>query len=170
MRAAKRYWSLASMVSLLLVGTAALANAQDAAAMVPAYRVLVVDGTKTLNSTMRIVGLASGIKQSGLADVTVLLADDLGSFADPLMDRPLPDDAYDLILIFPRGVDDGTAYAVWMLVGGDPSGVPGIEQALALLREGIHAAFSGTIVAIGPTDDLWAGLTAAFYVQSGWLK
>ena len=170
MNIAKRIGTLVWIVSVLLVGTATVAGQQDTSVTAPAYRVLVVDGTKTLNSTMRVVGLAGGIVQSGLADVTVLLADDLGSFDDPLMDRPMPDEPYDLILVFPRGVDDGTAYAVWMLVGGAPSVTAGIEQALALLSEGVGTAFGGTVSAMGPTDDLWAGLTAALYIQMGWLR
>jgi hypothetical protein len=169
MRTPKRIWTLIWIVSLL-VGTVPLAAQQNASTTAPAYRVLVVDGTKTLDSTMRVVGLASGIEQSGLADVTVLLADNLGSFDDPLVDRPLPEEPYDLVLIFPRGVDDGTAYTVWMLVGGQPGEAAGIEQALALLSEGIRTAFAGTLSAMGPTDDLWAGLTAALYVQRGWLR
>jgi len=170
MNIAKRIGTLVWIVSLLLVGTATVAGQQDTSVTAPAYRVLVVDGTKTLNSTMRIVGLATGIKQSGLADVTVVLADDLGSFDDPLVGRPLPEEPYDLVLIFPRGVDDGTAYAVWMLVGGDSSEAAGIDQALALLSEGIRTAFGGTVSAMGATDDLWAGLTTALYVQMGWLR
>jgi len=170
MRTKKRMWTLVWIATLFLVGTATFAGDENAAAAAPLYRVLVVDGTKTLNSTMRIVGLATGIKQSGLADVTVVLADDLGSFDEPLVGRPLPEEPYDLVLIFPRGVDDGTAYAIWMLVGGDPNRAEGVGQALALLGEGLHAAFAGIAPAMGPTDDLWAGLTAALYVQTGWLK
>ena len=166
----KGTWILLCIGFLLAVGAVTAIGEEGGTTVPPAYRVLVVDGTKTLSSTMRLVGLASGIEQSGLADVTVLLADDLGSFDDPLEDRLAPEQPYDLILLVPRGVDDGTAYALWMLVGGDPNAAAGVAQALSLLGAGIETAFAGTTAAMGPTDDLWAALTAALYVQEGWLE
>lgn len=157
---------LAAAVLGLLVG-ASLAGGAQAAPTSP-YRVLVVDGTKTLASTMRVVGLAGGIRQSGAA-VSVVLADDLGPFDNPLSDRPRPEAPYDLILIVPRGVDDGTATRIWVLVAGNPNADPFTAQAIELLRAGIGRAFAGIASAVGPTDDLWAALTASWCVLQGWL-
>jgi voltage-gated potassium channel Kch len=134
------------------------------------YRVLIVDGTKTLVSTMRVVGLAGGIRQSGVADVTVILADDLGPFSDPLPDQPRPEAPFDLILIVPRGIDDATATRIWVLVAGNPRENPLAAQAVELLRAGIDRAFAGIASAVGPLDDLWAALTASYYVLEGWLQ
>jgi len=150
--------------------TVVLAGGLIAAAQAAPYRVLVVDGTKTLASTMRVVGLAGAIRQSGLADVAVILADDLGPFDDPLCDRPPPEAPYDLILIMPRGIDDGTATRIWILVAGNPHNTPLVDQAVALLRGGIDAAFAGIASAVGPLDDLWAALSASLYVVQGWLR
>jgi hypothetical protein len=140
------------------------------AAQSPPYRVLVVDGTKTLSSTMRVVGLANGIRQSGVAEVTMILAEDLGPFDDPLADLSRPEVPYDLILVVPRGVDDGTATRIWILMPGDPTQDPLSAQALDLLREGIDLTFAGIASAVGPVDDLWAALAASLYRSEGWLR
>ena len=158
----------------LIVGIAVLvavvAGSLTAIAQLASYRVLIVDGTKTLTATMRVVGLAGGIRQSGVADVTIMLADDLGPFDDPLQGAPRPEAAYDLILIIPRGIDDGTATRIWVLVPGNPDAEPLTAQAVALLGAGIDRAFAGLATAVGPLDDLWAALTASFYVVQGWLR
>jgi hypothetical protein len=100
----------------------------------------------------------------------MILADDLGPFDDPLRDRPRPDVPFDLILIAPRGIDDGTASRIWILVAGNPRENPRTAQAIELLRAGIDRAFAGIASAVGPLDDLWAALTASFYVLEGWLQ
>jgi len=156
---------LAAAALLVVLGGGLAAAAQSAP-----YRILVVDGTKTLASTMRVVGLAGAIRQSGVADVAAILADDLGPFDDPLRGRPLPDAPYDLILIVPRGIDDGTAARIWILVSGNPDADPLTAQAIGLLRQGIDLAFAGIASAVGPLDDLWAALTASLYVLQGWLR
>jgi hypothetical protein len=161
---------VALFVGLVVVGSLAAAAADGDAPSGPLYRVLVIDGTKTLMSTMRVVGLAGGIRQSGVADVTMILADDLGPFDDPLRDRPRPDVPFDLILIVPRGIDDGAASRIWILVAGNPRENPLAAQAIGLLRAGIDRAFAGAASAVGPLDDLWAALTASFYVLEGWLQ
>jgi len=160
----------AALAMTLLVIAGGLALADEPGDMSPTYRVLIVDGSKTLNSTMRVLGLANAIGRSGFAEVTVRLADDLGSFMDPLIDQKRPDEPYQLIILVPRGVDDATAYGIWILLPGDPQATPEVAQAVALLSQGIDAAFSGIASAVDPTDDLWAALTAALYVQEGWLE
>lgn len=162
-------WSAALAMALLVIG-GGLALADEPAGTSSTYRVLIVDGSKTLNATMRVVGLASAIGRSGFAEVTVQLADGLGPFVDPLTDQKRPDEPYQLIILVPRGVDDATAYGIWILLPGDPQATPEAAQAVALLGAGIDAAFSGIASAVGPTDDLWAALTAALYVQEGWLE
>ncbi|MDD5220399.1 MAG: hypothetical protein PHV11_07525 [Candidatus Bipolaricaulis sp.] len=168
---AKRWILVALFVGGVVAGASLAAVAADGGARPGSpYRMLVVDGTKTLASTMRVVGLAGGIRQSGAADVTVILADDLGAFEDPLRVLSRPETPYDLIVIVPRGIDDGTATRIWILVAGDPSENPLAAQGIALLRGGIDRAFAGLAFAVGPLDDLWAALTASLYVREGWLR
>ena len=152
-----------------LVATSSLATA-SLAATAAAYRVLIVDGTQTLASTMRVVGLAGGIKQSGVSDVAVLVAASLGPFDVPLHGWRQPEIPYDVILLVPRGVDDRTAPRIWVLVAGDPRANPLVAQAMGLLAGGVDRAFAGIASAAGPLDDLWAALAASYCVQEGWLR
>jgi len=134
------------------------------------FRVLLVDCTKTLESTMRVGGLAGGIRQSGLAELTVLFSDVASRYDDPLAGRPLPTAPFDLILVVPRGVGDGTASVVWLLVAGNPEGNPTASSALKLLSAGMSLVFGSSVSAAGPLDDLWAALMASLYAAEGWLR
>lgn len=165
----KRWCSAALVVGMLAV-TGSLAAANDPSPAPSAYRVLLVDGTKTLNSTMRVVALAGGIRQSGAAELTVIFADGLGPFDIPLREEPLPAVPFDLIIIVPRGIDDGTASRIWLLVAGNPQADPAAAQAIERLAQGIARAFAGLGEAVGPLDDLWAALTASVFVREGWLQ
>jgi len=94
-------------------------------------RVLVVDETKTLASTMRVAGLVGALRGTGLFDVSHRLADVESSWDDPLAgSEPPPDEApQDLILIVPRGIDDGSADWIWIASNGlfslPPASAPG---------------------------------------------
>jgi hypothetical protein len=133
-------------------------------------RVLLVDCTTTLESTLRVGGLAGGIRQSGLAELTVLFSDVASPYGDPLAGRPLPVVPFDLIIVVPRGVGDGTASVVWLLVAGNPAGNPTASSALELLSAGMGAVFGDGVSGVGPLQDLWVALTASLYVAEGWLR
>ena len=134
------------------------------------FRVLLVDCTTKLESTLRVGGLARGIRQSGLAELTVLFSDAASPYGDPLDGRPLPAVPFDLIIVVPRGVGDGTASVVWLLVAGDPAANPPASSAIELLSAGMSLVFGSNVSGVGPLDDLWAALTASLYVAEGWLQ
>ncbi len=158
-----RKLALVSVVLLVLaLGTLCVAAAP--------YRVLLVDGTKTLEATLRVGGLAGAMRQSGLADVSVLFTDAVSAYDDPLADRPLPAEPYDLVLIIPRGVGDGTSDIVWLLVGQSLADHAESTASLSLLSSGIGLAFGGTVRTLTALDDLWAFLMSALYVSEGWLR
>jgi len=134
------------------------------------YKVLLVDGTKTLEATLRVGGLAGAMRQSGLAEVSVLFTDVVSPYDDPLAGRETPAAPYDLVLIIPRGVGDGSADVVWVLVGNAIAASPELASSFSLLSSGIGMAFSGAVRALSPLDDLWALFTSALYVSEGWLR
>ena len=160
------WWCLLCCV-VLAVGSLGAEAAERTAAP---FRVLLVDCTTTLESTLRVGGLAGGIRQSGLAELTVLFSDAASPYDDPLAGRPLPAAPFDLILVVPRGVGDGIASVVWLLVAGNPEGNPTASSALKLLGAGMSLVFGSNVSGVGPLDDLWAALTASLYVAEGWLQ
>jgi hypothetical protein len=155
-------WMVIAISCCLIVGAVTIVAAP--------YRVLLVDGTKTLEATLRVGGLAGAIRQSGLAEVSVIFSDATSTFADPLVGQPLPATPFDLIIIIPRGIGDGTSDLVWLVVAGSPSANPAASSALSLLSSGMGLVFGGGVRALGPLDDLWATLTASLYVAEGWLR
>jgi hypothetical protein len=156
-----------SRLAILAVFCCVAIGATGAAAP---YRVLLVDGTKTFEATLRIGGLAGAIRQSGLADVSVIFSDAASPFADPLAGKPAPELPFDLAILIPRGVGDGTADIVWLLVGGGLAMDSQALPALSALRTGIELALGGAVRALGPLDDLWATIMASLYVAEGWLR
>lgn len=155
-------WMVAAMVCCVAVGVVSVAA--------DPHRVLVVDGTKSLEATLRVGGLVSAIRQSGLAEVSVLFTDAVSPYADSLAGKPLPATPYDLIIVIPQGVGDGTADMVWLLAAGNLAADPGASSAVALLNSGMGLVFGGAIRAVTALDDLWALFTSALYVAQGWLR
>jgi hypothetical protein len=155
-------WMVIAVLCCLVVGAVTVGAAP--------YRVLLVDGTKTLEATLRVGGLAGAIRQSGFAEVSVIFSNVTSAFADPLVGQPLPTTPFDLIIIIPRGVGDGTSDLVWLLIAGSPGANPAASSALSLLSSGMGLVFGGGVRALGPLDDLWATLTASLYAAEGWLR
>ena len=102
-------WRLGLTFALAALALGVVANAQPEAAG-EAVRLLIVDETKTLLSTMRVGGLVGVLKASGLFVVDVRFADAESSWDDPLAGEARGSDLepYDLLLVIPRGIDDGS--------------------------------------------------------------
>jgi len=152
-------WVAASLLVLSALGASAAS-----------YRVLIVDGTTTLEASLRVGALAGAIRQSGLADVGAVFSSTESPFDDPLEGRSVPATPYDLVMIIPRGIGDGTWNVVWLLVAGNPAADPAVSMALTILGGGMSLAFGEGVRAAGPLDDLWATLSASLYVSQGWLR
>jgi len=154
---------------LLLVSASVTALSHDGQ---PATRLLIVDGTKTLSSTLRVAGLVGALRQSGLLDVSVRFSDEASRFVDPLsVDEDVPSDApYDLILILPRALDTDTDVMVWLVSRWIPSLAPTTRQALEVVSQVTNQVFAGAGETVDGWMDLWPLLLAAFYQQQGWLR
>ena len=111
-------WKMLLPVFVALLAVIPLGSlSQDAP---PLVRVLVVDETKTFASTMRVAGLVGGLRSVGLFDVGVTLAEVVGNYDDPLADRTPEEgeEPFDLIVILPRGLDDGSIGQIWVVSAG----------------------------------------------------
>ena len=100
------------LIVALLLGWTLIAVGQE---LPPAIRILLVDETKTFTSTMKVAGTIGALRQMGLFDVSVRLADVETDFEDPLFGAaPEQDqDPFDLILILARGLDTKTNISIW---------------------------------------------------------
>ena len=122
----------------------------------PLVRVLVVDETKTFNSTMRVAGLVGALRSVGLFDVGVALADVTSSYDDPLADRTPEEgeDAYDLIVVLPRGLDDGSIGQIWVVSAGLSTLSPGVSTAVGVATGVIDQVFSLVCTVIWRSEEL----------------
>ena len=138
----------------------------------PLVRVLVVDETKTFASTMRVAGLVGALRSVGLFDVGVALADVASSYDDPLVDR-IPEEGenpHDLIVILPRGLDDGSMRQIWVVSAGLSSLSPIVTASLEVLTGIVDQVFGGAGEAIDVSEDLWPCLLWATYSMKGWIR
>ena len=163
-----RRYRVMLLLGLLLAGWAASTAGQDAA---PPLRVLVVDGTRTFLSTMRVGALVGAMRQIGMFEVDVRLSDVQGEFEDPLAGETLGAGTrpYSAVIIIPRGIDTGTASRIWIVRNALVAIPPPAAAALSLIGQIADQAFAPAVVAIGPEDDLLAGFLWALYVKEGWI-
>lgn len=132
-------------------------------------RLLLVDETKTFSSTMRVGAVAGILKKNELFDVTVKLIDVDTSYADPLAGETAVGKPYDIILIFPKGIDDGSVGQIWVVTRGFEELSPQCLQGVKMLSALIDKVFAGIAQATDVTADLYPGFLAALYVAEGWL-
>ena len=166
---ARNRLALILAVTILILGVVVNGQPDLASASV---RLLVVDETKTFLSTMRVGGLVGVLKGSGLLHVDVVFADVESSWDSPLAGVKLDSDLepYDLVLLIPRGIDDGSIDWACIL-----SGVPRLLSAHAssgidLIAQVVSQVFEGNVRPIGVHDDLLLGFLYEVYVMEGWMR
>jgi hypothetical protein len=161
-------WILVVGLSLGALSIGALA--QDASPAAP-FRLLVVDETKTFLSTMRIGGLVGALKQLGVFEVRVQFADVSWSYDDPLdgAEPPSVEERYDVMVILPRGLDDGSIDQIWLL-SETPEEAPEMWTAVEGLAFLVDQVFDGVASAVDVTEDLWPGLLWLAYSMGGWTR
>jgi len=165
-----RYVACTVMCFILVgIGLSAQTTGQTDSARV---RLLLVDETKTFASTMRVGALAGALRKMGLFDVSVKLVDVLSSYDDPLMIEQLdPGQApFDVIVVLPRGLDDGLVGQIWLATEGLESLTPKVRTGVDATSYIVDQVFQGLAEAIDVSEDLWPGLLAALYLKGGWLR
>ncbi len=132
-------------------------------------RLLLVDETKTFASTMRVGVLAGILRKTGMVDLSVELVDVESSYGDPLAGLAAAEEPYDIILIIPKGIDDGSVAQIWLVTRFFEETSPESAHLLALSGL-IDQIFQGLATAIDVSEDLWPAGYAALYLQQGWLR
>jgi hypothetical protein len=141
------------------------------------FRLLIVDETKGLEPTVRVGILGKLLQESGMMDVSVLLADVASGYDDPLESESIEkwETPYDIILILSKGIDDGTVPYIWIVFGGFETWGEAIDleagmEMLGLFRGIIDQVFEGIAEAVDMTGDLYPVFQAALYRVEGWLR
>ena len=156
------------LIGTMLLGWNALSFGQE---LPPTIRVLVIDETKTFTSTMKVAGTIGALRQMGLFDVSVRLADVDTDYADPLAGiAPESDqEPFDFILILPRGLDTKTSVSIWLVSDGLNVLSSFARGAIDLVSTVVDQVFAGSGQTIDVSEDLWPGFLQAAYVLKGWM-
>jgi len=158
-----------ALIAVLAIGLAAFGQETAASGSV---RLLVIDETKTFLSTMRVGGLVGALRGIGLLEVGVKLADVESSWTNPL-DGATPDPAsepYDLMLVIPLGIDDGSADWVWIISDGLTFVPPTVAAGIEAIRQVVGLVFEGGVRSVGVFDDLMPSYLYWQYRMEGWMR
>lgn len=160
--------------SLCLIGAMLLvwlipAMGQD---MPPVIRLFLIDETKTFTSTMKVAGTIGALRQMGLFEVSVRLAEGFDDYADPLAGTaPQADQKpYDLVLILPRGLDTQSNVSIWLVSDWLTALSPFVRGAIDLVSNVVDQVFAGSGQTIDVSEDLWPNFLWAEYVKKGWVQ
>jgi len=169
MGSTKRRMGLALGLLVLLMPLAVAAQDEAPVGMV---RLLVVDQTKTFLSTMRIGGLVGALKGTGLFEVDVVFADAVSDWDDPLADQILSEgtEPYDVLLLVPQGIDDGSDDWVWILSLPATVAGPQLSMGLGIVDQTLTLVFEGAVHSMQAADDLFLGFLYSLYVAEGWMR
>ena len=169
-RQTRTAWIALAIVAVLGLGIAGFA--QSAATNDPSAaiaRVLLIDETRTFAATMRVGALAGALRQAGV-DLEVRLETVPTSYIDPLAEADAPDEPFDLVLLIPMGIEDGSAREVWMLYSRATAMSADSHATLEPLRALLAAVFDGVASPVGVADDLWVAGLASLYEARKWLR
>ena len=157
------------LIGVMLLGWNALTFGQE---IPPAVRVLLIDETKTFTSTMKVAGTIGALRQMGLFDVSVRLADVDTDYSDPLEGiTPEPDQSpFDLVLILPRGLDTKIDVSIWLVSDGFNALSPFVRGAVDLISTVVDQVFAGSGQTIDVSEDLWPGFLWGAYISKGWIE
>jgi len=160
----KKVWIFIPMVMLLL-GWGALSGLSQEPFK---FKLLVVDETKTFASSIRVELLARAIKRTGLFELSAKIVDVGSSFANPLQGEK-PDKRYEIIIIVPRGIDDGTVRQVWISTRPFTEISEELRSAVTVIKEIANGISQGMAKAVDVTEDLIPGYFATLFIKEGWL-
>jgi hypothetical protein len=99
----------------------------------------------------------------------LLLVDVESSYGDPLAGLTITEEPYDIILIIPKGIDDGSVVQIWLVTRFFEEA--SLEDVgLTALSGIIDQIFQGLATTIDVSEDLWPAGYATLYLQQGWLR
>jgi hypothetical protein len=102
--------------------------------------------------------------------VGVVLADVTSDWDDPLAGKTNESDPYDIAIVLPRGIDTGTAVAIWIVSDGLGVLPSDVRASMDVVIQIINQVFLGAAEARTVSDDLFPALLWGLYVQEGWIQ
>lgn len=154
-----------ALLSLVAVG-ACIASAQAQSKV----DLLLVDETQTLQASLMVQIYARALQESGLFNFEAKIVRVESSYDDPLGVNTT-EKRYELIVIVPRGVEDGSVPQIWLITKPiGPQTRPELLNALELIRQRVAQDSRGLLKALTVMDDAALGIFATVFERHGWLK
>lgn len=156
-------------VLALLVGFTAVSGAGNEAA---GSKLLIVDETESMETSMRVQGFVGAIKSRSDVEVLTRMVKTDHPTANPLKDSE--DLKVDAVIIVPSTIETGKIKQVW-IVTRPYSAIPLEMRAETMgmmkqLKEGIEKAFSGKVNAVGVNDDVIPAYFSTLFLREGVLR
>lgn len=130
---------------------------------------LLVDETQTLQASILVQILAQALLETDLFQLEAKIVDVPSSFHDPLGLNPT-EKKYELILIIPRGLEDGSLRQLWIATQPITHKTrPQLMVAIETIKSLIAQGTAGRLEALGVMDDLIPAWFAAIFARNGWL-
>lgn len=131
---------------------------------------LLVDETETLQASLMVQVYARALQESGLFNFDAKIVRVKSSYDDPLGVNTT-DKKYELIVIVPKGIEDGSVPQIWLITQPiGPQTRPELLRAIQLIRERVAQGSNGLFKALTVLDDAVLGIFAVIFERNGWLK
>lgn len=162
----KLIWIFIILMFLLLTGFSVWG--QGGGKQVRKIALLIVDETKTFQYSMKIEFLARTVKKIQIFDLSAEIVDVKSSYDIPL-NKNTTDQQYEIILLFPRGLDDESVQEVWILSSAINHKMdPLVKEGIQTLSSMIEKIFQ--MKAIDVSEDFVPALLAGALAQNGWIS
>ncbi len=163
----KKYFAIVLIVGLVFSFTAVSLAQQS-----ERFKLLVVDETQSIETSMRVQGFVGALKQRSEVEVVTRMAK-----PDEPTENPIKDPqnlTVDAVLIFPHTIETGRINQVW-IVTRPYSAIPvkarkETANMMKRLKDGIEQAFSGKVNAVGVDDDVIPAYFSTLFLREGVLR
>lgn len=131
---------------------------------------LLVDETRTLQTSLMVQVFAKALKDTGLFNLEAKFVDVKSSFDDPLGPNE-GDKKYEMILVIPRALEEGSFKHLWIVTRPINHNTRAeVLEGIQTIKNIIHQGSRGQFQAVGVMDDLIPALFSTIFTRNGWLK
>lgn len=130
---------------------------------------LLVDETQTLQASLLVQVFAKALQDTGLFDLEAKFVTVQSSYDDPLGVNTAAK-KYELILIVPKGIEDGSLPQLWMITRAVHEVRPEVIAALQIIRHRVSQDSGGQLKALSIMEDAALGIFASTFESNGWLQ
>lgn len=131
---------------------------------------LLIDETQTLQASLLVQSFAKALQETGLFNFNAKIVNVQSSYDDPLGPNTTHK-KYGMILIVPRGIEDGSIPQIWMITRPIHSGTrPEMTEALQTIKKIVDQGSGGQFKAVSVMEDAALGIFATTFERNGWLQ